>query len=267
MCTWHESNYFAESARNEDQCWSEGYSRCWDEVLQGAFAVDQACSEARSVFLHGLSWDSTCVHPHHFYWWFLVRQNRIAWLLKPKLHMFQHMLKRCLKWRSLATNWAMFECMCMCVKGTVAAFWGHNTRHWSCFSEEDSIGILKHIARHVSGKQCEGYIIKVAQLRPDFRKLKLYDICMKDPWISLQFCSFGQVESCWETHEEEPLCAVHMFDHFCMQVCSKTALVYVFFLNFCAGLMWMRRGNGDDRPRVEKVSGERLFKWSRLTCT
>lgn len=167
----------------------------------------------------------------------------------------------------LLTGQCLNACACV-LKAPWAAFWGHNTRHWSCFSEEDSIGILKHIARHVSGKQCEGYIIKVAQLRPDFRKLKLYiDICMKDPWISLQFCSFGQVESCWETHEEEPLCAVHMFDHFCMQVCSQTALVYVLFLNFCAGLMWMRHGSGDDRPRVEKVSGERLFKWSGLTCT
>ena len=31
-----------------------------------------------------------------------ARRSRVAWLLKPKLHMFKHMLKRCLRWRLLA---------------------------------------------------------------------------------------------------------------------------------------------------------------------
>ena len=28
-----------------------------------------------------------------------------------------------------------------------------------------SIGVLKHVARHVSGQQCESYLMKVARLR------------------------------------------------------------------------------------------------------
>ena len=43
---------------------------------------------------------------------------------------------------------------------------GHKSRHWSCFSEEDSIGVLKHVARHVSGAQSEQYLCKIARLRP-----------------------------------------------------------------------------------------------------
>lgn len=62
--------------------------------------------------------------------------------------------------------------MCNCLH-IHARFWhcflpasGHNTRHWACFSEEDSIGVLKDVAKHVSGNQCEKYMMKVARLRP-----------------------------------------------------------------------------------------------------
>ena len=36
--------------------------------------------------------------------WFvsLAREKRFAWFLKPKLHLFKHMLKRCLQWRILS---------------------------------------------------------------------------------------------------------------------------------------------------------------------
>ena len=54
---------------------------------------------------------------------------------------------------------------------------GHNSRHWSCFNEEDSIGVLKHVARHVSGAQSEQYLCKIARLRPLWMTKLWYNSC------------------------------------------------------------------------------------------
>lgn len=45
------------------------------------------------------------------------RRGLFMWLIKPKLHMFQHVLEDTLKWRALAS----YECFCLHIRTRIAA--------------------------------------------------------------------------------------------------------------------------------------------------
>ena len=64
------------------------------ETARHAHVFASFCSYRVFIF----TWSLDCFYHKQT----AARRNRIAWLLKPKLHMFKHMLKHCLRWRLLA---------------------------------------------------------------------------------------------------------------------------------------------------------------------
>lgn len=113
---------------------------------------------------------------HHFF--LLLTQCRLGlmcWLLKPKMHLFKHTLHRTKCLRPLFCN-KLFLKSCGHVVLKLAFVLDHhepfilgmNSRHWHCFSEEDSIGMIKKVSATVSGRFMEKFLIKVARLRRDF---------------------------------------------------------------------------------------------------
>ena len=106
------------------------------------------------------------------------RLGLMCWLLKPKMHLFKHTLHRTKMPETFSCNKLFLKSFGHLVL-RFAVVLGHfilgmNSRHWHCFSEEDSIGMIKKVSATVSGRFMEKFLIKVARLRPEFRKNALF---------------------------------------------------------------------------------------------
>lgn len=152
---------------------------CWEPISAVSHSVFQNFSEAWFVLEHRL-----CVFGNVII--LVICFPDAGWALcagylKPKMHLFKHTLHRTKCLRPLSCNKLLLKSFGHLVLRFAVVLGHHepfilgmNSRHWHCFSEEDSIGMIKKVSATVSGRFMEKFLIKVARLRPEFRKNALF---------------------------------------------------------------------------------------------